>query len=343
MKLLAARHGETAWNLEGREMGHLDSPLTERGLEQAEALARRLAELRIELVYSSDLGRAKRTGEVIAATCQVELRVDPALRERNMGIFQGLTKTEMLERYPVERKAYEMGGFDYVIPEGESARQRTERSVRALTEIAERHEPGRVAVVTHAGFLLGFVEHVLGVEPGESWRFRRHNGSLSIFEHDDARWRLETWNDTSHLLHLGFALGYRTFTARDLDDLRALIAESEAEGFQFLRRVAHELAFPGTTMIGAYDTERLVAIGGVTPDPYATDRSVGRVRHVYVHPAYRRRGVGRRLIALIEEAAVGAFARLRLRTDSSDAAAFYEALGYERSSSESATHARDLT
>ena len=203
MKLYLARHGETEWNLVGREMGHRDSPLTRRGVLQAEALARRVAGLAVDVVYSSDLDRARRTAEMIAAACAVELRIDPELRERNMGIFEGLTSAEILERYPEERRAYDAGGSEYVIPQGESARERTERSVRALTSIALRHPRGRVAVVSHGGFLLGFFQHVLAVPPGEGWRFRRHHASLSVFGYQSDRWHLESWNDTSHLSSVG--------------------------------------------------------------------------------------------------------------------------------------------
>jgi broad specificity phosphatase PhoE len=203
MRLFAARHGETEWNLLGREMGHLDSALTERGLRQAEALARRLAGLGIDRVYASDLERARRTAQIIAAACKVDLMVAPALRERNMGIFQGLTRSEILERFPEEHRAFDTGDVEYVIPAGESARQRTERSVSALTEIALAHPDERIAVITHGGFLLGFFQHVLGMSPGESWRFRRHNAGLSVFGYENSRWHMESWNDTSHLVELG--------------------------------------------------------------------------------------------------------------------------------------------
>jgi broad specificity phosphatase PhoE len=203
MKAFVARHGETEWNLAGREMGHLDSPLTARGLMQANALALRLSGVGVELVYASDLGRAQRTGEIIAKLCEVELVIEPGLRERNMGIFQGMTVAEMEERYPVERRDYETLGHEYVIPNGESARQRTERSVRMMTEIARRHPHARVAVVTHGGFLKGFFEHVLAIGPGSGARFRRHNGSLSVFAWEERGWTLESWNDTGHLGDLG--------------------------------------------------------------------------------------------------------------------------------------------
>jgi probable phosphoglycerate mutase len=203
MKLVLARHGETEWNRVGREMGHLVSPLTDRGVRQAEALAQRLRSAKLDLIYSSDLERARRTAEIIASACGVELRLEEALRERNMGIFQGLTRSEIDERFPEERRAYDTGSIEYAVPEGESARQRTERSVRALTEIARRHPVETIAVVTHGGFLLGFFQHVLGMSPGESWRFKRHNASVSVFGYESERWHLETWNDTSHLSHLG--------------------------------------------------------------------------------------------------------------------------------------------
>ena len=203
MKAFVARHGETEWNLAGREMGQLDSPLTARGVQQADALGRRLAGVGVECVYASDLGRAARTGEIIAALCRIELVIEPGLRERNMGIFQGMTVAEMEERYPDERRDYQTLGYDYVIPSGESARQRTERSVHVMTEIALRHPGARVAVVTHGGFLKGFFEHVLGIGPGGGARFRRHNASLSVFAHEERGWTLESWNDTGHLAELG--------------------------------------------------------------------------------------------------------------------------------------------
>lgn len=199
MKIFAVRHGETEWNLDGREIGHLDSPLTARGLLQAAALARRLSNLRVDAVYSSDLGRALRTAEIIATACGVVLHVDRGLRERNMGIFQGLTLKEMRDRYPQECAAYEQSGFEYVIPEGESGRQRLERSVRVLTAIAEQYAAERIVAVTHGGFLMGFFEHVLGMNPGNGWRFQRHHTSFNAFEYVDRRWSLETWNDVGHL------------------------------------------------------------------------------------------------------------------------------------------------
>ena len=71
-----------------------------------------------------------------------------------------------------------------------------------LTSIASQHLNETVVVVTHGGFLMGFVEFVLGIPPGNGWRFKRDHASFSAFEYHSARWCLQTWNDLSHLREL---------------------------------------------------------------------------------------------------------------------------------------------
>jgi probable phosphoglycerate mutase len=198
MRLIAIRHGETQWNVEGREIGQLDSPLTPRGVDQARRLAARLSRLKIKRVYSSDLGRAMDTAAIIAAACGTEVTSDRGLRERHMGVFQGLTGVEIHARYPAQQQAFEQDR-EYAIPEGESGPQRTERSVRALTSIANGHPLDTVVVVTHSGFLRGFFEWVLGVPSGRHNRFRRDNAAYNLFDYSEDQWTLVTWNDISHL------------------------------------------------------------------------------------------------------------------------------------------------
>jgi broad specificity phosphatase PhoE len=203
VRLIAIRHGETVWNAEGREQGQADSPLTPRGARQAEAVARRLRSQRFATLYSSDLGRAMQTAEIVARVTGAAIVADPGLRERHMGIFQGLTREQMAAQYPGEYEAYRANPHAYPIPGGESGRQRRERSVRVSTVLADRHEDETIVVITHGGFLLGLFEHVLDLAPGNGWRFKRHNGSYNVFVRTHGHWSLETWNDTSHLEALG--------------------------------------------------------------------------------------------------------------------------------------------
>jgi probable phosphoglycerate mutase len=203
MKLIAIRHGETEWNIQSREMGQLDSPLTDRGILQANAIATRLGRHRLDALYCSDLGRAIRTAHIISSAIGIEPVLDAGLRERNMGIFQGLTKAEMMFKFPREYSDYHRIGHTFRIPDGESAQERDVRSLRVLTEIATRHVDQTVVVVTHGGFLMGFFEQVLGMVPGNGWRFRRENAAFNCFEYLDGKWSLQTWNDTSHLDDMG--------------------------------------------------------------------------------------------------------------------------------------------
>lgn len=198
-RFILIRHGETEWNAVNREMGQLDSPLTAQGLSQAERLADRLAGVRFDALYSSDLGRAAQTAQAIARKCACEIVYDVRLRERHMGIFQGLTPAESEVRFPRERAAYHQKDANYVIPQGESAEQRLQRTVACLEELARRHAGKTVVIITHGGILLGFFEHVLGIPHGAGARFRRPNAAWNVFVQDERGWALETWGDVSHL------------------------------------------------------------------------------------------------------------------------------------------------
>jgi len=129
-----------------------------------------------------------------------------------------------------------------------------------------------------------------------------------------------------------------------------LQAESEQAGLRFLRRLADEWASginrfdrPGEGLFAVRANGELVAVGGLNVDPYATAPRIGRVRHVYVLAAYRRRGIGRQLVTEIVVAARGRFDRLRLSTASPAAGRLYERLGFRPSSGEDhCTHVLEL-
>jgi len=199
MKLVIVRHGETEWNVQNKATGQLDSPLTPKGIRQAHAIADRLLRFSFTTVYSSDLGRAVQTANIIAEVCGKKVIFDPQLREWNMGIFEGLTVSEMHKKFPQYRQDYERIGFEYVIPEGESLRQCRDRGCRVLNAIAERHLDETVMAIAHGCLLMVFFEMVLGLPPGNSWRFKLYNANLCIFEYVNGRWSLIVWNDVSHL------------------------------------------------------------------------------------------------------------------------------------------------
>ncbi len=119
--------------------------------------------------------------------------------------------------------------------------------------------------------------------------------------------------------------------------LAPLVAESEQAGLRFVRRLAEEWAGcrnrfdrPGEACFAALVDGRMVGVCGLNVDPYTTEPAVGRVRHLYVLSAYRKLGVGRRLVGEVIAAGRGPFGMLRLRTQDPAAARLYERMGFRR-------------
>ena len=198
-QIIIVRHGETEWNIAGIRQGHLDSRLTSKGIAQAKALAARLKREKFTALYSSDLGRAVQTAREISIVTGHEIVTDARLRERHLGIFQGLNADEITEKYPEERRMLRTMGPDYVIPGGESMRQQVERNVAILDELAHRHVGETVVVMTHGGVVSGFFRHTLSIPLEAPRRFEFVNAGLNVFTHEEGNWLLLTWGDVSHL------------------------------------------------------------------------------------------------------------------------------------------------
>ena len=198
-ELIVVRHGETEWNAIGKQQGHLDSPLTETGLRQAGAIADALMARSFHVLYSSDLGRAYHTAERIAGKAGHEIIKEPALRERHLGVFQGLTMAEVAEKHPEAYAGFRSGDPDYVIPGGESERQRYERIVGCVERIAGNHVGKRVVIVTHGGALTSLFRRAVGLPLGTPRAFSLFNASINTFFVSEGLWKLGTWGDVSHL------------------------------------------------------------------------------------------------------------------------------------------------
>ena len=121
-----------------------------------------------------------------------EIITDPRLRERHLGIFQGLNANEILEKYPEERRMLRTMGPDYVIPGGESMRQQVERNVGYLNELARKHVGETIVVVTHGGVVSGFFRHTLEIPLNAPRRFEFVNAGLNLFVHEQENWMLLT-------------------------------------------------------------------------------------------------------------------------------------------------------
>ena len=155
-RIILIRHGETVWNQQGRMQGQSDSPLSETGVRQSRQLAQRLKQIAFSALYSSDSGRAHQTARSVADVTGHDIIVEPRLRERHFGVFEGLTGTEIKFNYPDAYVRFKSRDPEYVVPGGESALKFRARVLGCLSEIAERHAGDMVVVVTH-GLVLDMV------------------------------------------------------------------------------------------------------------------------------------------------------------------------------------------
>jgi broad specificity phosphatase PhoE len=144
-----ARHGESDWNAEARWQGHADRPLTDLGIRQAAELADRLADVRLDAVYSSDLERARATAEVVARSQDLTVRSLAALREIDVGSWSGLTRPEAERRFPAGYRRWLDGGRGW--DDGETYEDMATRVVETVLRIAADHPEGSVLVVSHGG------------------------------------------------------------------------------------------------------------------------------------------------------------------------------------------------
>jgi 2,3-bisphosphoglycerate-dependent phosphoglycerate mutase len=197
--LYAVRHGETEWNLIERQQGHLDSPLTGKGIKQAQLLANGLANKNIDILYSSDLDRALQTAEIIAKRLLLDIHTDPRLRERHLGILQGFTKKEFEERYPEEAVRFDSDDPDYVLPGGESLRQCVHRCIQCAEETARDHAGKNILIVGHGGVLRSFFHKATHAPLAGPRRFSLFNASINSFCLSNGQWRLDTWGEIAHL------------------------------------------------------------------------------------------------------------------------------------------------
>ncbi|TEB06804.1 Phosphoserine phosphatase 1 [Pelotomaculum schinkii] len=194
------RHGETEWNNTMKFQGVTDIPLSERGRRQAVSLGKRLAALKLDAFYASDLVRARETATIISSRHGMSIVTVPALRELNFGAWEGLTIAEIKELFAGEIEQWWENPFSIRIPGGETYNELIERSVNAIKEIIARHSDGRIAVVSHGGPIRSIVGSVLEMDLGKYWRLGLHNGSLSILDFTGWEYGILTlFNDCSHL------------------------------------------------------------------------------------------------------------------------------------------------
>jgi probable phosphoglycerate mutase len=198
-RIVAIRHGQTAWNVDARIQGQLDVGLDETGRWQALRLAQALADERFDAVYSSDLGRAWQTAQVVAEAAGVALRADQGLRERGFGVFEGLTFAEIEQRFAPQAQRWRSRDVTFGPEGGETLARFVERAVDAVAAIAARHRGQHIAVVTHSGVLDALYRAAsrIPIDAPRTWKIG--NARINRLLHGEQGFMLVGWNDHLHL------------------------------------------------------------------------------------------------------------------------------------------------
>ena len=197
-RLLFIRHAQTEWNIQRRFQGHGDSPITEEGQEQLQRLKSRLAGLEFDVVYSSDLRRTMETSKMLSGKQRVE---EPRLRERGVGILEGLNLEQIMAEHAEAFRAFRSGDKDHQIEGGESLQIALNRAWTFLEEMPEKHPGAELAAVSHAGLIRLICKQILGLGLDAPNFFQIPNTSLTqlVFSPKDRSWSLECLADTTHL------------------------------------------------------------------------------------------------------------------------------------------------
>ena len=202
-RVLLIRHGQSQGNAERRFGGHSPTPLSALGRRQAEATARALVNERVTAVYSSDLLRAVETAEPLARAAGLEVMRTPALRERSVGLMEGLTFEEAAAAHPEEYAALLRRDFDRVLAGGESYRQLLDRAAAELDRAVGRHRGGTVALFSHTGTICILALHLMGALDAPHLKpvwLASSNCGVTRFSIDHGGLiRIEALNDTRHL------------------------------------------------------------------------------------------------------------------------------------------------
>ncbi len=201
-RLILIRHGKTYWNDERRYQGHTNIELNHEGIRQALNLQRRLKDVKLDAVYSSDLSRAYKTAEIIAEPHGLRVQIAPGLREINFGEWEGLTYTELLRNYPHELKLWQENPQELRLPQGETFSQVRDRAVAEVQSIMNKYPGGTIAFVSHGGTIATLICGLLKQPLKNMWQYKQQNTAVNILIKNGDSYELELFNDVTHLNEL---------------------------------------------------------------------------------------------------------------------------------------------
>ena len=198
-RLIAVRHGETAWNVDTRIQGQLDIGLNATGARQAQQLGAALADETVAAVYASDLSRAWDTARAVAASLGLEVVAEPRLRERAFGHFEGRTFADIEANSPDEARRWRTRDPEFAPEGGESLIVFRQRVTAVAAELAARHPGDQVVLVAHGGVMDVLYRAATGQELHAPRSWALGNAAINRLLWTPQGFSLVGWGDTAHL------------------------------------------------------------------------------------------------------------------------------------------------
>ena len=198
-RIIAIRHGETAWNADTRIQGHMDIPLSDVGRRQAALLGQALADEPVTAIYASDLSRAWETAQYVGRAVDVTVTREIALRERCFGEFEGKTFAEIEAHLPEQSQRWRKRDPEFTPAGGESLLTLRERVVAAAERLAADHPGELIAMVGHGGVMdvLYRAATRLDIQAPRTWALG--NAAINRLLWTPDGFTLVGWGDTQHL------------------------------------------------------------------------------------------------------------------------------------------------
>jgi broad specificity phosphatase PhoE len=203
--LYLIRHGQTDWNKEKIFRGRADVPLNEHGRDEAGALSRHLEDVHFDACYSSPLGRARETAEIVARPHSLDVRIDDGLVDVDYGEWQGSSEAKVREQYAETYQRWLERPHHMKFPGGESLSAVRKRAIASLEVIRAGHADGVVAVVSHRVVAKVVMCAFLGLGNAAFWRIRQDNCAYNVVELSTNGAVVTVMNDTCHMSAVGMA------------------------------------------------------------------------------------------------------------------------------------------
>jgi probable phosphoglycerate mutase len=198
-EITIVRHGETEWNKKMQLQGFTDSPLTDKGIRQANLLGEEIKWRKFDQLIISDLYRAEHTAQIINRHLELEMKKNKGLRERSFGVMEGMTREEIALKHADIYNAYIKRKSTFDIPGGESLIRFYERVIDTLNEIILQFDNQKILIVSHGGVIDCVIRYIFQLNLDDKRNFTIYNTSVNSFTIENNNWILEEWGNINHL------------------------------------------------------------------------------------------------------------------------------------------------